>query len=255
MAVGDHLAVWCSGYWHHGIEVDGGEVVHLARVVGQRPSPPAADDPGAAWDWASCERWRLLCGEPDRRGAFAVQRVSREEFEQGRPCEVVSHRGFRFPAERVAERALGELGRRGYQLYADNCEHFAAWCVTGRAESRQVRNLQAAMRGVGATLAAAATARVSLQQASRVGVRQVVATGVGRACGPWLILADAVELGTQQLASRQLEPERAERVAYGAGLTCSAGVGLVAAGPIGAAAAAGLWAGSRWLARCLRVRE
>ncbi len=249
MASGDHLAVWCSGYWHHGIEVDGDQIVHLARVVTEPSLQSSAEEPGAAWDWASCDRWRLLCGESDRTGAFEVQRVSRQEFEQGRPSEVVSHRGFRFPAEQVAERALGELGRRGYHLYADNCEHFAAWCVTGRAESRQVRNLKAAVRGVGATLAAAAAARVSLQQASRVGVRRVVATGVGRACGPWLILADAVELGTQHLASRQLEPEQAERVAYGAGLTCSAGVGLVAAGPIGAAAAAGLWAGGRWFAR------
>lgn len=36
------------------------------------------------------------------------------------------------------ERAISDLGRRGYSLFANNCEHWARWCRTGDSYSEQV---------------------------------------------------------------------------------------------------------------------
>ena len=41
-------------------------------------------------------------------------------------------------AVRTIERARGSIGREGYSLSLNNCEHFAVWCRTGESESSQV---------------------------------------------------------------------------------------------------------------------
>ena len=41
------------------------------------------------------------------------------------------------PSETV-KRAIGRLGETEYNLFLNNCEHFALWCKTGIHESRQV---------------------------------------------------------------------------------------------------------------------
>jgi len=43
------------------------------------------------------------------------------------------------PKETV-ERAESQLGREGYNIVFNNCEHFALWCKTGVEESTQVQN-------------------------------------------------------------------------------------------------------------------
>jgi hypothetical protein len=42
---------------------------------------------------------------------------------------------------------MSRVGERGYNLFTWNCEHFATWCVTDHAGSRQAAKLIAA--GVG----------------------------------------------------------------------------------------------------------
>ena len=44
------------------------------------------------------------------------------------------------PAERAeaVARALSRVGEHRYSLLGNNCEHFASWCATGAAVSRQV---------------------------------------------------------------------------------------------------------------------
>jgi hypothetical protein len=43
-----------------------------------------------------------------------------------------------FSNEETLERAINDLGRRGYSLFANNCEHWARWCRTGDSYSEQV---------------------------------------------------------------------------------------------------------------------
>ena len=39
---------------------------------------------------------------------------------------------------RTIERARNSIGKEGYSLSLNNCEHFAVWCRTGESESSQV---------------------------------------------------------------------------------------------------------------------
>lgn len=43
-----------------------------------------------------------------------------------------------FSNEETLKRAISDLGRRGYSLFANNCEHWARWCRTGDSYSEQV---------------------------------------------------------------------------------------------------------------------
>ena len=45
-----------------------------------------------------------------------------------------------YSPEETVERAESQLGREGYNLVFNNCEHFAVWCKTGKHESSQVKN-------------------------------------------------------------------------------------------------------------------
>ena len=44
-----------------------------------------------------------------------------------------------YSPEETVERAESQLGREGYNLVFNNCEHFAVWCKTGVKESSQVQ--------------------------------------------------------------------------------------------------------------------
>jgi hypothetical protein len=51
---------------------------------------------------------------------------------------VVRHDGARDP-EAVVDHAAQQIGRGGYCVIWNNCEHFAGWCKTGVRRSGQVR--------------------------------------------------------------------------------------------------------------------
>jgi len=106
MSRGDHLKVSRGAYTHHGIDAGGGEVIHFA-------------------------------GEPLRRRHCQVEVTDTAHFCRGGAPEVVAS-----PppgeVEAVLERARGQIGRTGYSVIFDNCEHFAHWCLTGSHRSRQV---------------------------------------------------------------------------------------------------------------------
>ncbi|MFP4499723.1 MAG: lecithin retinol acyltransferase family protein [Candidatus Hydrogenedentota bacterium] len=117
MALGDHIRVkrWRGFYYHHGIDMGDGTVVHLS-------------------------------GEPLRVHLACVCQVPMEEFQDGGVIEVVPHEeADREPAAVVAE-ALAHVGECGYDLWKNNCEHFATYCVTGRKESVQITLLQKAAK-------------------------------------------------------------------------------------------------------------
>lgn len=110
LARGDHIKVRRFGllYAHHGIDLGDGRVVHF--------------------------------GEPGKDMPQAVVRVtSLEAFLKGGQAVVVAYPpGQALPPEESVRLALAEVGRRGYNLAFNNCEHFATYCKTGRKDSRQV---------------------------------------------------------------------------------------------------------------------
>jgi hypothetical protein len=124
MALGDHLKVRRHLYSHHGIDMGDGTVVHAS-------------------------------GEPGRMKLDAeVRRTPLADFLRGGEVEV-ANASRRLSAEQITERALAALGGRDYSLLFNNCEHFALWCETGRASSRQIDGyaLLGTALGVGARIA------------------------------------------------------------------------------------------------------
>ena len=114
MARGDHIRVRRLGglYWHHGIDLGDGTVVHYS-------------------------------GEPLNTRAACVCRVPLEAFLDGGELEVVAYPQDLRAAEAVVADALARLGERRYGVWWNNCEHFATHCKTGRRASGQVRRAAA----------------------------------------------------------------------------------------------------------------
>ena len=91
-------------YEHHGIDAGDGTVIHYSK----------------------------------RTEEATVRQTSIEEFAQG---GVVQQRDYTtcYIADSVVQRARSRIGEQKYNLLFNNCEHFATWCKTGVASSRQVR--------------------------------------------------------------------------------------------------------------------
>lgn len=122
MARGDHVYVRRGlRYSHHGIDCGDGAVIHY---VGPRAS---------------------------------IRRVSRTSFEVFAADSEVLVRAYdqRLGPEETVRNAESRLGSAGYHLIRYNCEHFAAWCCTGRAASTQVRRWVLGSQGAIASVVAA----------------------------------------------------------------------------------------------------
>jgi len=112
MARGDHIKVRRGLYTHHGVDLGGGRVAHYSGLAdGLRGGP--------------------------------VEIVGRQRFARNRAVHIVHH-DRRLDPDQIVERALERLGEDRYHLVIRNCEHFATWAVTGRAQSSQVRTVTAA---------------------------------------------------------------------------------------------------------------
>ena len=130
MSTGDHLRVARRFYWHHGIDMGDGTVVHAS-------------------------------GEPGRGKLDAeVRRTSVEDFLRGGVVEIFNA-AERWSVDEIAARAVAALGGRDYSLVFNNCEHFARWCESGARSSRQVDvyALAGAAAGIGARLVLSAATR------------------------------------------------------------------------------------------------
>lgn len=73
---------------------------------------------------------------------FGITECSFEEFAAGDEVFVIDHGSdqiYTYP--QALERARSMLGVGGYNLFSNNCEHFATWCLTGQKRSLQVEKL------------------------------------------------------------------------------------------------------------------
>jgi hypothetical protein len=106
---GDHLQIWRGAFWHHAVDLGKGIVVHFAG--------PVKDKVSAHVRYDTFEEFV---------GDGSVDDV------------VVREYGARLDREETVRRAEGMVGESDYNLFTNNCEHLASWCVTGERESRQV---------------------------------------------------------------------------------------------------------------------
>ena len=238
VAAGDHIFVKRFGYTHHGVEVAEGMVIHFTGAPGM---------PAAKLDAA------IRCESIEVFASGGVVQVRR--YEQ------------RLDTVETLARAESRLGQSGYNLYANNCEHFARWCVTGDHMSSQVIAVNATGGVVGAATAAAAggvgviSAAGSVAGLSASGVMSGLATaggvvGAGAVGGlvvlgaaPALASATVMNLALRDDAALPAEERSARRAGRAASVAGAAGgsvagvAALSVAGSVAGLSAAGITSG------------
>lgn len=225
MARGDHFFVWRQHrgipFQHHGIDLGDGTVVHFTDG-GDGVAGPGGDT-------ADFEIRRTSIDVVTRNGRDALH--------------VIDHPRT-LPENEIVQRALDQVGRRGYDLLFDNCEHFACWCAAGREESGQVI---AACRRAGAA-GAKAVAAGAVAALSRYGAKKVT-----RGASPWLVVADAAQWATEACGHHVglTDPSRRKQAGMAVGSVAALGIGSMG-GPVGLAVAGGVWVAGELAAEASR---
>ncbi|MGE8653361.1 MAG: lecithin retinol acyltransferase family protein [Acinetobacter gandensis] len=110
---GLHVKVSRGVYTHHGIYIGDNQVIHYSGFA-----------------------------EAFKKGA--IEQTSLESFLGGvddfKVVNYPSHQNI-YSLEEIVHRAQSCLGEDDYNLFFNNCEHFACWCVTGKSRSEQVQEI------------------------------------------------------------------------------------------------------------------
>ena len=126
---GDHIYVKRSTrfYKHHGIYMGDGKVIHVSGSVREKVSPE-------------------------------VRESDLSLFLKGKaPKKMQYHK--RLPASETIRTAKKLLRDGSYSMVLNNCEHFAAYCATGKKKSMQVRKIVAGLSTAAAGVVIFALAR------------------------------------------------------------------------------------------------
>ncbi len=113
---GDMIRVKCGNIWHYGIYVSDEEVIQFGPPPVPGRIPEGKDIAVMAADVDS-----FLCG-----GFLEVAQPDRKEKKR------------RYPASRTVALARESLGKTGYHILYNNCEHFAYMCMFGEPACQQV---------------------------------------------------------------------------------------------------------------------
>lgn len=111
LMIGSHIKTSRTGYSHHGIYCGNGRVVHYSGFA-------------QAFKKGTLEITTLQGFLGGESKYYVIEYPSNK---------------VRFSSEEIVKRALDRVGEDRYNLVFNNCEHFAAWCVTGKSESKQVK--------------------------------------------------------------------------------------------------------------------
>ena len=111
LSLGSHIKTYRTGYSHHGIYCGNGQVVHYSGFA-------------QAFKKGSLEITTLERFLGSEKKYYVIKYPANKAM---------------FSAKDIVRRALSRIGEDRYNLVFNNCEHFAAWCVTGKSESKQVK--------------------------------------------------------------------------------------------------------------------
>jgi hypothetical protein len=89
-----------------------------------------------------------FAGQGEGKSMAIIRRVTLAGFAQGVPVRTRTY-GECYSPDVVVARATSMLGRSGYDLFSNNCEHFATWCVAGEHSSAQVEAIWSTASMVG----------------------------------------------------------------------------------------------------------
>ena len=112
---GDHIRVKRQLYYHHGIYVSDNEVIHFS-----------GRNSDSILDWENCEIIVTTLREFLNGGRLEVRRYLKCE-----KCKINDE-------EYIVKKAKYYIGKKGYNLFTNNCEHFANYCTMDKKISEQV---------------------------------------------------------------------------------------------------------------------
>ncbi|MBO4524227.1 MAG: lecithin retinol acyltransferase family protein [Spirochaetia bacterium] len=108
---GDIIVADRKYYKHYGIYIGSNQVIHFGAEKGHELNPSRAK----------------------------VIKTSLKKFQKGDPLWVEESDEYNaFDSDKVIALAKARLGKRGYNILTNNCEHFANECKYGVKRSRQV---------------------------------------------------------------------------------------------------------------------
>ena len=119
LVYGHHYEVERVGYWHHGICIGDDKFMHYAAQ--ERDGIKIAEVLGADSE------------EKKIHEADATKFIG-----DGHPEKVEYENDNVYPPLKVVARAFSRVDENGYNLWGNNCEHFARWCKIAKSESLQV---------------------------------------------------------------------------------------------------------------------
>ncbi|MEG4940933.1 lecithin retinol acyltransferase family protein [Microcoleus sp. F4-D5] len=135
MAKGDHIYIQQIPHTHHGIDCGDDSVIHYGKRQGG-----------------------IIC------------RISKNEFASGNKIYVKEY-GKCYSDDSVVRRAEGRLGEKGYDLFSNNCEHFAYWCKTGKYKSEQVEQAECGVTGLFQGVAISTGTKVAIEIATEAAIQ------------------------------------------------------------------------------------
>ncbi len=144
MARGDHLFVNRLGgiYSHHGIDCGDGAVIHFGAPNSYTPRA-VSTIPLAAFargDEVQVRDYSAFFAAVEQ-GAAAGDVLHSANLQLNRVLDAlrgISVKDLDFSPDAIVARARSRLGERNFNLWLNNCEHFASWCVTGISSSEQI---------------------------------------------------------------------------------------------------------------------
>lgn len=130
---GDIIRVCRGIYYHYGVYVGGRRVVHFSAPKGIHEMDPLMAD---------------------------IREVSLSDFSKGETITVDNRYEAKFPSTEIVDRARKMIGTQlgRYDLYGNNCEHFANWCKTGDTKSHQSKVVSSIIKEFSSTLGGVANA-------------------------------------------------------------------------------------------------
>lgn len=124
MAKGDHIFIWCGNsivptFTHHGIDCGDGSVIHFTSNDNKKSN---------------------LVIQKTSLVSFAANNVKSKKEVYALDYEFL---GIPFDKpDVVIQRAENLIGEEQYNLFQNNCEHFAFFCKTGVKNSYQIDKLK-----------------------------------------------------------------------------------------------------------------
>ena len=141
-ANGDVIKVNHGVYDHYGIYVKPGRVIHYTEETGPADLNGMVRETSLDEFLNGAEGFSI-CRFPDRpRALEKMDTLPRQNLELWKAWQDMKRSRLAdyhlYSGAETIARARGELGKKGYDLICNNCEHFAMWCKTGVRDSGQV---------------------------------------------------------------------------------------------------------------------